>query len=289
LNGFLCVDKPQGFSSFGIIKLTRKALGIRKIGHSGTLDPNASGLLLIAIGKATRLLPFVPSEPKTYLFTIQFGAVTDTLDSEGDIIEQGKPIPAENSLSEAITSFTGEIKQTPPSFSAIKIKGTPAYKLARENKSVDIPERTVTISSLKLLDYDMKKGEASLEVECSKGTYVRSLARDIAEKAGTVGYASSIRRTAINGTHVKDAATLEDIQQNIKKFIIPVERMLEHFPSYIATSLQIEKISHGNEIKVDKPENSAILFIYDSIKEIIAVAEKVSQNTYHPIKVFLQP
>ncbi len=287
MNGFLCVDKPQGVSSFYIIKTARKSLNIRKIGHNGTLDPGASGLLILAVGKATRLVSYIPSEPKTYMFSIQFGTLTTTLDSEGDIVEQGKPIPTESALSEAIKSFTGEIIQKPPAFSAIKIKGTRAYKLARKNEPVDIPERTVTISSLTLLNYDIKKGEASLKVECSKGTYVRSLARDIAEKAGTIGYASSIHRTAINGFNVSDAASMEELQHNAAKLIIPVDSMLASLPSYSATPSQIKTISHGNEIKVEKSENSAILFIYDSIKEIIAVAEKVSYNTYHPIKVFL--
>lgn len=287
MNGFLCVDKPQGISSFSVIKIARKSLGVKKIGHSGTLDPDATGLLILAIGKATRLIPYIPSEPKTYLFNVQFGTTTTTLDKEGEITEQGKSIPEQKVLSEVIPSFTGEIKQRPPEFSAIKIGGKRAYKLARNNKPVDIPERAVTISSLKVLKYDVNKGEAAFEVACSKGTYIRSLARDIAVKAGTVGFASLIRRTAINSITVKDAVSVKELEQNAQSLIIPVDAMLSSIPSYNATPSQIKKISHGNEINIDIPEKSTLLIIYNSIKEIVAVAEKVSRNTYHPIKVFV--
>jgi tRNA pseudouridine55 synthase len=270
-----------------VIKKARTSLGIKKIGHSGTLDPDASGLLILAVGKATRLISYIPAEPKTYHFSVQFGTTTTTLDGEGDIIEEGRPIPGKSALIDLISSFIGTISQRPPEFSAIKIKGKRAYKLARENKPVDMPERTITVSSLKLLAYDEAGGEASLEVQCSKGTYVRSLARDIAQQAGTVGYASSIRRTAIGPISVQNAAEIEALEKDAGSLLISVDSMLSSMPSYRATPAQIEKISHGSEIQLEKPSRSSTLFIYNSIKEIVAVAEKVSRNTYHPIKVFV--
>ena len=145
MNGFLCIDKPKGPSSFDIIRIVRQAIGIKKIGHNGTLDPEATGLLVLALGKATRLLPYLQSEPKTYEFSVQFGKTTDTLDSVGSITEEGKPIPSAGALAGAVGSFQGRIIQKPPLHSAVKIRGKPAYKLARQNKVFDMPQREVTM------------------------------------------------------------------------------------------------------------------------------------------------
>lgn len=285
--GFLCVDKPKGLSSFDIIRIVRGGIGIKKVGHNGTLDPEATGLLVLALGKATRLLPFLQSEPKTYEFSIQFGKTTNTLDNAGSVIEQDKPIPSVKVLGESIGAFQGRVLQKPPIHSAIKIKGKPAYRLARQKRVFDIPEREVTIHSLHLLNYNEKKGEAFLKTVCSKGTYIRSLSRDIAQKAGTLGYASSIRRIAIGNFDVQNAATVEDIQKDAQKHLIPINDILASLPSYTASSLQMKEISHGNEIEVDNNNNSTILFIYSPRKELIAVAKNISQSKYHPVKVFI--
>ena len=288
MNGFLCIDKPSGPSSFDIIRIIRQAIGIQKIGHNGTLDPEATGLLVLALGKATRLLPYLQSEPKTYEFSIQFGKTTDTLDSVGTVTEEGKPIPSAKALADAIELFQGRIIQKPPLHSAVKIKGKPAYKLARQNKVFDMPQREVTIHSLQLLGYNKEKGEAFLQAVCSKGTYIRSLARDIALKAGTIGYASSIRRTAAGDFNVQNAAAIENIQKDNRKHIIPVNRAFASFPSFVASPLQIKALSYGNAIEVDNTENSPVLFIYSPEEELIAVAENGSQSKYHPIKVFIE-
>lgn len=288
MNGFLFVDKPQSLSSFDIIKIARRALSLKKIGHNGTLDPQATGLLVLAVGKATRLLPYLPSEPKTYTFSIQFGKTTDTLDCAGSVIEQGKPFPSAYLLAESLKLFHGNILQKPPQYSAIKINGSRAYKLARQNKTFILPPRGIIIHSLKLLQYNEEKGEAILQTECSKGTYIRSLSRDIAEKVGTVGYAASIRRTAINGFTLKNAIPLESIQQNAQKYLRSINTILAAFPSYAASPMQIQEIAHGQEIVVDTSINNNILFIYNSEQELIAVANKVSSNRYHPTKVFIE-
>lgn len=287
MNGFLCIDKPKGPSSFDIIRIVRQAIGIKKIGHNGTLDPEATGLLVLALGKATRLLPYLQSEPKTYEFSVQFGKTTDTLDSVGSITEEGKPIPSAGALAEAVGSFQGRIVQKPPLHSAVKIRGKPAYKLARQNKVFDMPQREVTIHSLQLLRYNKEKGQAFLQAVCSKGTYIRSLARDIALKMGTVGYASSIRRVAAGDFSVQNAATIDNIQKDSQKHIVPVNRAFASFPSYMASPLQIKALSHGNEIEVDNNDNSPVLFVYSQKKELIAVAENSSQSRYHPVKVFI--
>ena len=289
MNGFLCIDKPKGPSSFDIIRIIRQATGIQKIGHNGTLDPEATGLLVLALGKATRLLPYLHSEPKTYEFSIQFGKTTDTLDSVGSVTEEGKPIPSVKALADAVESFQGRIIQKPPLHSAVKIKGKPAYKLARQKKIFDMPEREVTIHSLQLLRYNEKKGEAFLQAVCSKGTYVRSLARDIALKMDTIGYASSIRRTAAGDFNVQNSATIDNVQKDSRKHIVPVKRAFASFPSYKASPVQIKDLSHGCEIEVDNSDNSPVLFIYSPEEEIIAVTENSSPSKYHPVKVFIEP
>jgi tRNA pseudouridine55 synthase len=289
LNGFLIVDKPKGPSSFDIIRMARRAAGIRKIGHNGTLDPDATGLLILALGKATRLLPYLQSEPKIYEFSIQFGTATDTLDSAGAITEQNRPIPSVKALAGAVGSFQGAILQTPPHYCAVKVKGKPAYTLARQNKAFNLPPRHITIHSLDILDYNEEKGVAALRASCSKGTYIRSLARDIAQRVETAGYASSIRRVAAGIFTLQDAASMESIEADACSYIIPVEKALASYPSHTASPLQVKDLSHGNAIEVDTIIGSPILFIYSPEKELIAVAERRSRSMYHPIKVFIEP
>lgn len=289
MDGFLYIDKPKGPSSFDIIRIVRPAIGTRKIGHNGTLDPEATGLLILAVGKATRLLPYLQSEPKTYEFSISFGKTTDTLDSVGTVTNEGKPVPSKRALAETLKSFQGGIIQKPPHHSAIKIRGTPAYKLARQKKDFDMPEREVTIHSLQLHSYSKEQRVAYLKVVCSKGTYIRSLARDIAQKACSIGYASSIRRVAAGNFSVQNAVTPEEVQKESLKYIVPVSTAFALFPSYTASQLQLKELSHGNEIEIDSNIKDPVLFIFSAEKDLVAVAEKSTQSKYHPVKVFIQP
>jgi len=289
LNGFLFINKPKGPSSFDIIRKVRRAIGEKKIGHNGTLDPEATGLLILAVGTTTRLLPFLPSEPKKYSFSIQFGTTTDTLDSKGTVIDRNKPIPSTQRLTEVLPSFMGTILQKPPKYSAIKINGKRAYALARNNQEVDIPPREITIHSLKLVSYDVKKGEAFLTTACSTGTYIRSLAHDIAEKVGTVGYASSIHRTAINDFTIDNAVRVEDIQQNPEISLHSITDVFSHCPSHTALDEEIQDLACGRDISIENAASEKIVFIYNREKELIAITEQVSEKLYHPIKVFIQP
>ncbi len=287
MNGFLFVDKPKGPSSFDIIRIARRALGVKKIGHSGTLDPAATGLLILAVGKATRLLPYLPSEPKAYHFSIQFGSVTDTLDSAGTICEQGKPFPEKAVLVESLKLFHGKILQKPPLYSAVKVDGKRAYKLARQKQDITLAAREIIIHSLKMVNYNEKNGEAQCITECSKGTYIRSLACNIAEKAGTIGYASSIRRTAINDFLVDDAVSVDELDNNIATKLIPVNTIFSEYPSYCASTSEIERISHGHDITTDTSAGNNFLFVYNSMQELIAVTKNISTHRYHPVKVLI--
>ncbi len=289
MNGFLFINKPKGPTSFDIIRRVRRALGTKKIGHNGTLDPEATGLLILAVGSATRLIPYLPSEPKKYSFSIQFGVTTDTLDSAGVIIDSNKPFPTKQQLIDNAPAFQGTILQKPPKYSAIKIKGKRAYALARNNQKIDIPPREITIYLLTLVHYDPEKGEAFFTTECSKGTYIRSLARDIAEKAGTIGYASSIHRTAIHDFTIEDAIPADTLQQNQEISLHSITDIFSHCPSYTASDAEIQDIAYGRDTSIENAGTEKIVFIYNNVKELIAITEQVSTKLYHPIKVFIKP
>lgn len=197
-NGWLVVDKPAGPTSANVVGQLKRAMrqgghGKARIGHGGTLDPLASGVLPIAIGEATKLAGHLLNGPKAYRFTIGFGIATDTDDAEGDIVE-GSPVrPMASAIAAILPRFTGAIRQRPPAYSALKVDGTRAYARARAGEAVVLAERQLVIHSLCLVEADGEN--ATLEVECSKGTYVRSLARDIAQALGTVGHVTMLRRT----------------------------------------------------------------------------------------------
>ena len=214
--GILTINKPANITSYDVIRKIKKIIGKQKIGHAGTLDPFATGILIIAIGKKfTKQLSSYQALPKIYRFTIQLGTQTTTLDPEGDIISES-PIPtpySTQSIHNALNTFKGETKQTPPAFSAKKIQGQRAYKLARKGKEVNLEPTTITIHDINLLNYDPKTHQIECRINCEKGTYVRSLSRDIAIQLNTVGYTKTLVREAV-GNHTLDTAISIDQLEN---------------------------------------------------------------------------
>lgn len=215
---FLCVDKPSGYTSHDIVSLFRVLTGIKRIGHTGTLDPFATGVLLLAFQDATRLIGHIPVYQKHYQCVLKLGERTETADCTGDRIETVTvPVNAKDLIDSRLSKFTGEITQTPPKYSAIKVNGKRLYEYARQGLDVDIPSRIVRINDLSLLDevtgYGTTASEVGLNVQCSKGTYIRSLGCDIAESIGTVGHLSVLRRLASDGVHVSKALTLQRLAQ----------------------------------------------------------------------------
>ena len=214
----ILVDKPLDWTSFDVVKKMRgticRYLGIKKlkVGHSGTLDPLATGLLLIATGKYTKLLHELQGLDKSYTGTMLFGASTSTYDAEGEPIPGDDPSTyALEDVNALLPKFTGDIMQKPPLFSAIKIKGQTAYSIARRGKSVDIPERPVRVDRFEVSEAEKGWPEAYFEVDCGKGTYIRSLAHDLGQALGTGAYLTSLRRTSVGEFHVDDAWKLEDL------------------------------------------------------------------------------
>lgn len=252
LHGWLFIDKPVGISSFGVVYKLKKFLGLpktHKIGHGGTLDPMAEGVLPIAIGEATKTIDFVMNSDKVYEFTIQFGVKTNTKDLEGEVVSTTDFIPNESNLLEKLKNFTGEIYQSPPNFSAIKIDGKRAYELAREGVEFEIPKRKVNIYSLELKNFNDLKKQATLVAKVSKGTYIRTLAEDIAESLESLGHTIYLRRTEICIHKEKLLLSLNKIyneEYTCYDNLISIEDMLDDILAYSLTEDEARKILNGN-------------------------------------------
>ena len=286
MDGFLFIDKPAGPTSFAVVKHIRSFCRRCKIGHAGTLDPAASGLLIIALGKATRLLEFLPTEPKIYTVIVRFGSETDTLDTEGSVTRAGGRIPGEDEIKSVLPKFVGKQMQVPPRFSALKIQGERAYDLAREKKDFSLAPRPVTIHSLSCDAFHLDKAEALCALSCSKGTYVRSLVRDIGEALGTYAHASDIRRTAIGPYSLDQAIAFDTIGESTFKDIVPIKKMFDQCPQTILNAAQKEALSCGKSIPLPvKTEAGGMVFAFDEKDEIVAALKK-DNGTFHPVKVF---
>lgn len=281
-NGFLLINKPEGPSSFTIIKDLRRATQIRKMGHAGTLDPLASGLLVVAVGQATKLLPLVPVDTKEYHFGIQFGETRETGDREGDVVESGFRTPSKDELESVLPQFRGTISQIPPKYSAVKINGKKAYELARKGEEVEIKPREVVIDSLELIDYDETAGLANLVVNCSSGTYVRSLAQDIAKALKSGAYAASIHRTRVGMFHLKDALTVEDVTS--EEQITEPDQLLSEWGSVAISGRSEMLFRNGNQVKVDCADTPNI-WVHGEDKSLIALAE-VKTGTLKSLRNF---
>lgn len=289
-NGFLCIDKPAGPSSFAIVARCKRLFSTRKVGHAGTLDPDADGVLVIAINDATRLLAWLPLAPKEYLFSMQFGTETDTLDSSGTTVRTGGTVPTHKGLLGLLPEFTGSIRQVPPRHSAVKIDGVRAYSLARKNREFELSPRTIRIESLELCSFNEQLGRATLKVRCSTGTYVRSLARDLAAAAGTFGHTVSITRTVV-GPFTKEAAwSLERLERTPLDGIISVRAALKTHWCLTADQADLEQLAHGRAMALPSGEvpapNDAPAFVFNAENRIAAVCRHIASGHLQPIRVF---
>lgn len=248
--GFLNIYKPEGMTSFDVVAILRKIIHIKQIGHTGTLDPFATGVLPVCIGKSTKLIEYLPDD-KEYLATIKFGADTDTYDKDGQIIKTYKNIITKEQIHKTLKDFEGEIEQSPPMYSAIKVKGKKLYEYARKGETVEIKPRKVTIYNIKLLEFDEKNQSAKILVGCSKGTYIRSIAYDIGQKLNCGGYLIALERTKAgmfnSNTALKlnDIKSVEDVTNNL---INPIDVLPQ--PKYELNKTEKERVIHGMEISV---------------------------------------
>jgi len=266
LEGFLNINKEEGMTSHSVVQKVRKILKIKRVGHTGTLDPNAEGVMLVCVGRATRTSIFINDLKKEYTATIKFGSRTDTQDACGETIETS-PVPAMTAedIEKELESFTGETEQIPPMFSAIKKNGTPLYLLARRGEVVARKSRKITIFKSKLLS--MSLPFATFSTTCSSGTYIRTICEDLAKKLGTSGHMYSLTRTAIGSFSIKDAVTIQELEsEEHSSLIIPTGEALRHYPRASVPNTYLRKALNGMAIPL---QNTSIEYNEHSIKQNI--------------------
>lgn len=251
MNGWIVLDKPEGISSAGALNQIKRLLPRKiKIGHAGTLDPFATGMLLVAIGEATKLTDYVMAHSKKYEFTIEFGRSTDTLDRDGAVIMESDARALREELSAAALTFVGEYNQMPPAFSALKINGERAYKLARQGLEVELQPRAVMLNAIELLDYSSE--QAKFKISCGKGFYVRSLARDICHKLGIEGHLVALRRTATGKFNENAMISLETLLEMLHN----ADHSMLHKPHSVLDDILVrscsdevaEALRHGKQV-----------------------------------------
>ncbi len=291
INGWLIIDKPRDMGSTDVVNQTRRLLDANKNGHAGTLDPFATGVLPIAFGEATKLIPFVTDGPKEYEFILKFGVQTNTDDTEGEVVNTSDIIPSKDEILEVLPSFIGTIKQTPPIYSAIKINGQRAYKLAREGKDVNIPEREVQIYYLELLD-QISTDSFKFKVGCSKGTYIRTLGKDIALKLSSLGHLTELRRTKCAIFSIKDTILLENLKNIVYedkrlKSLLPIETSLRDIAVIAVSEEDATKLKHGQGLS---PKTYSALepgsFAAAMFNNCLIALVRVEERKISPIRVF---
>ena len=248
------IDKPSGFTSFQIVKVIRRLYSIKKVGHAGTLDPLATGILPVALVEATKTIPYAMDTDKTYHFTVCWGDDRDTNDSDGSVIATSKKRPSEDSIINTLQNFKGKFAQVPPNYSAVKVDGLRAYKLAREENPVQLKARTVEVKSIKLLKI-LDPDHAEFCVTTRKGFYVRSLARDLGLELGTFGHIVALRRSQVGTFYEKDSILLDSLlalEHSRDKFkaLLPVERALDDIPALSLSESGADRLLCGQSVSV---------------------------------------
>ncbi|MDB2415169.1 tRNA pseudouridine(55) synthase TruB [Rickettsiales bacterium] len=288
INGWLILDKPAGISSAHAVGRIKRLLNVKKVGHAGTLDPLASGVLPLAIGEATKTAQYAMSSTKSYKFTVKWGQRTSTDDLEGEVIATSDKMPSLCQIKEEIPNYIGQIMQTPPIYSAIKVKGQRAYKLARQGEEISLNPRPVDIYKFELLNSDEES--ATFYIECGKGTYIRSIARDFAQSLGTQGHVTMLRRTKVGKFCEENTILLENIEKTMYKpespgFILPVEAVLDDIPVLTFTPEEAMRISNGMSVMVNQNFDSKKTVIARTEEKLIALCE-TSGGNIKPVRVF---
>ncbi|HEX2293986.1 MAG TPA: tRNA pseudouridine(55) synthase TruB [Actinomycetota bacterium] len=271
MDGVLVVDKPPGMTSHDVVDAVRRKLGTRKVGHAGTLDPDATGILLLGVGKATRFLSYAQAAPKRYVAGARFGASTTTQDASGEVVATGEPAFTEAELLETLARFTGEIEQVPPMVSAVKVGGERLYAKARRGEEVERAPRRVTVYELKLLELDPAESHAALEVLCSGGTYVRTLIHDVGESLGCGAHMTSLRRVAAGGFDETDATSLDSVGPAALR---PLGDAVRELPRMDVDAEAARAVSHGKPLPLQTEADSPVaVFHGDSLIAVYRPAE----------------
>ena len=249
MDGVIIINKPKGYTSHDVVNIVRKQLNMKKVGHTGTLDPNATGVLPILVGQATKISKYLIEHKKTYIATIELGEKRDTGDSEGNIIESDSNIKEFDIsiIKQVLQSFLGKQKQIPPMYSAIKVNGKKLYEYARSGQEVEVEPREIEIYRIELIEYINNRIE--FEVECSKGTYIRTLCENIAEKLGTIGYMKELQRTSVDKFKIKESINLEELSEDeAQKKILTIENIFKEKEKIYLNDKGVELFLNGVQL-----------------------------------------
>ena len=277
MTGVIFLDKPQGLTSFVAANRVKRVLGAKKAGHTGTLDPMATGVLVVMLGGATRFIDFLHTHDKAYEATVRMGITTDTLDIEGAVLTETKTNITAEEFEKTMLSFLGEIDQIPPMYSALKKDGKKLYELAREGIEIERESRRVNIYSLEMTGADEAKQEFSFRVSCSAGTYVRSLSSDIGEKLGCGAVLTSLRRVEAHGVDISKCKTLEEISEND---VVSLDTLLD-YPSVTVTAAQAQRFSNGGALdrnRIHSPLEDGICKVYSPEGKFLGLGEADSDQ-----------
>jgi tRNA pseudouridine55 synthase len=297
-SGFLIIDKPTGVTSFSMVSMVRRLTGVRRVGHAGTLDPLATGVLPVAVGQATRLIEYLDDQSKVYVARVRFGVETDSYDADGAVTASADASAlTRTGVEEALGRFVGEIEQAPPAYSAIKLAGKPAYRYAREGESVEIPARKVRIERVSLISFTIgEHAEAEVEVVCSPGTYIRSLAHDLGRELGVGAHLTALRRTSSGGFGVELARSPERLQDvasegRLEEALLAPDRAVERYRAAIVGERHAADVASGRPFGVDlapagRPLGEIELCrAYDVSGRFLGVLEGRQDGRLHPAKV----
>ncbi|GAB4399175.1 MAG: tRNA pseudouridine(55) synthase TruB [Anaerolineales bacterium] len=292
VSGVLVIDKPVGMTSHDVVQIIRRGTGIRRAGHTGTLDPRASGVLVVLVGPAVRLSQFISASDKRYQATIRLGINTDTYDAEGEITYTVSPESIdENTFVTALKGFVGEFEQVPPPYSAVKVQSKKAYEHARDGEEVDLKPRMINVYSLEMLEW--APPEAVVDIYCSSGTYVRSLAYDLGNKLGCGAHLVGLRRTKSGRFTLRDAVPLRRLREAFVtgdwyKYLIPAAEALTEWPMVELDPDQVELVRNGHRIPAE-PNDSGWTRGVSMQGELVALMQFIPEtHEWHPRKVFFQ-
>lgn len=265
MTGLILIDKPENMTSFSACNRVRRLLGVKKAGHTGTLDPMATGVLPVMLSNSTRFISLLPTHDKSYSATARLGVTTDTLDITGKVLSEAPVNVTENQLLSAIENFTGDILQTPPMYSAISKDGKRLYDLARQGIEIEREKRHITIKKIKLTSFD--NNSFSIDVDCSAGTYIRSLCDDIGAFLGCGATLSSLRRTCANGFSINDCITLEKLEEaagdnSVKNYIKSVDLCFEQYRQLFVTSAQANRFHNGGSLFLSRLNTNCPVGLY---------------------------
>lgn len=292
LNGIIAVNKPQGFTSFDVIAKMRGILKMKKLGHSGTLDPMATGVLPVFCGSATKAVSIIPHTGKSYTAGFRLGITTDTQDITGKILSENAFSVSAAQLEDTVRSFTGDIEQVPPMYSAVSVGGKRLYELARKGIEVEREARSVTVNRLEIIQFSEKTGEGIIETDCSGGTYIRTLIHDIGQQLGCGAVMTSLVRTFSNGFSLDECVTLEQLEQlrdrgELQNAVISVERLFETLPEIRLNEMKTKMYRNGVKLHLDKLkgfDGKEQYRIYSDKNEFLGIA--VSDIPNNELRVF---